>query len=150
MLNVQITISGDKKITEKLKKMGASFDDWSETLHSVGDYLMDVYSRQAFDTEGGILGIRWQNLSPIYELWKAKHYPGRGILERTGALKKGFTMNVQPKRLELQNLVKYAYYHQKGKGVPQRQIIGVDSSIKTKIIDYFKIGIHNKLVEALK
>lgn len=149
-LKVQISISGDKKVIAKLKKLGDSFSDWTSTLRSTGDYLMDVYSRQNFAMNGAISGERWAELSPKYELWKSKHYPGHGILERTGAMKKGFTMSVGARKLEIQNVVKYAYYHQEGKGLPARRLISVNENVKTKIIGIFKEGIREKLSVALR
>lgn len=35
--------------------------------------------------------LRWKPLSPNYEEWKKKHYPGQGLLVLTGELKKSMT-----------------------------------------------------------
>lgn len=40
---------------------------------------------EQFKTEGAWgLGTRWAPLSPAYEAWKQRHYPGRGILVARG------------------------------------------------------------------
>ena len=49
-----------------------------------GDYLMNVFANQSFESEGAIYGMKWPELNQHYRLWKAKAYPGKGILERTG------------------------------------------------------------------
>jgi hypothetical protein len=149
-LKVQVTISGDKQVIAKLRRLGDSLSDWSATLNNTGDYLMDIYSRLNFETQGGISGARWAELSPKYELWKAKNYPGRGILERTGALRKGFEMSVSPKKLEIINSVEYAFRHQEGKGPPVRKLINVNPAIKDQIINIFRDGIKQKLSLALR
>ncbi|MEO8483330.1 MAG: hypothetical protein ABI634_14045 [Acidobacteriota bacterium] len=45
-----------------------------------------------FDSEGGGVG-GWAPLSEDYAAWKAKHFPGRPILVRTGALKESLTFD---------------------------------------------------------
>ena len=47
-------------------------------------YLEQV--QQNFATEGGLVG-GWPGLSPRYAAWKARHFPGTKILERTRRLR---------------------------------------------------------------
>jgi len=71
-------------------------------------------------------------LSPRYAAWKAKKYPGRKILERTGGLKRSITTkggagNVRrmtATTMELGTSDKSAQYHQSGTArMPRRQVI---------------------------
>jgi len=75
-----------------------------------------------FRTEGasGPSG-RWKALSPRYATWKAKNYPGRKILELTGALKgslvgdgPGSIVSYGDNSVFIGSSVPYAEYHQTG------------------------------------
>lgn len=55
------------------------------------DSLFRKRESRLFATEGGSSGSPWQALSPDYADWKKKHYPGRKILARTGALRTALT-----------------------------------------------------------
>lgn len=49
-------------------------------------------SLNIFDNEGSFDGgSKFPPLSPKYKIWKDKNYPGKKILERTGALKASMT-----------------------------------------------------------
>jgi phage gpG-like protein len=74
-----------------------------------------------FDQEGR--PERWPPLSPGYALWKAARYPGRKILERTGALRSSIRVGIDPTvpaALVASTDVPYAAAHQFG--VPQRNL----------------------------
>ena len=51
--------------------------DWESLAPIVAEAAADVFASQG---RGG-----WAQLSPAYARWKEKHYPGKGILELTGA-----------------------------------------------------------------
>jgi len=149
-LSVSITIKGDKEIIAKLRRLESGLSDWSSELGNVGDMLMDVYGRQSFATSGGVIGASWPRLSPTYELWKAKNYPGRGILQRKGDLEKGFSRTVTARSLILENTVSYAKYHQFGTSrMPMRKVIAVNPFVKGRIVDIFKAGITRKLAKIM-
>ena len=66
---------------------------------------------------------RWPPLSPGYALWKAARYPGRKILERTGALRSSIRVGIEPTApaaLVASTDVPYAAAHQFG--VPPRNL----------------------------
>jgi hypothetical protein len=71
-----------------------------------------------FESEGGLTGF-WEGLTPEYEAWKSKHYPGRLILQRTRKLFRSFSPGGRSKYLEVQygprsatirSLVEYAFW----------------------------------------
>lgn len=135
----------------RLKRFEGDLNDWSTTFNSVGDYLMDVYSRLMFSTEGAYLGQRWANLSPGYEVQKAKKYPGRGILEASGKLKGGFRKQVGPQSLEIKNVITYAHWHQDGSPggmIKQRPLIGMSDQVEGKIVNFFIDGVTGKIRKA--
>lgn len=73
----------------------------------------------------------WDPLSPGYAAWKARHYPGRPILVRTGALYASLTtkldvLQVGPTRMVAGSSSTYGRYHQTGAGpLPARPPIVV-------------------------
>ena len=149
MLSVRIEVKGDKKVIAQLNKVVDSFKDWKPELKSVGEYLKKFYENPTFETEGGIFGARWQPLNPVYAMYKATRYPGRGILERTGDMRRGYILKVYSSLLELVNTKDYASRHQEGIGVPERVLISVDEPRKKEAVDIFKKGAIIKIQKAL-
>lgn len=93
---------------------------------------LDRVEEEAFTSEGGTTrGGRWPRLSERYRRWKARNFPGRRILERTGRLKEsiiGSTPDTVSERtatrLTYGTRVPYAVYHQKGTGrIPRRAFL---------------------------
>lgn len=155
MLNVQVTITGDKETIFKLKKLGNELSNWRPELEQVADYLENFYKGPVFETQGAIFGERWVALNPFYELWKRKNYPGRGILEATGKMRKNWQRKVNDSRMVLANMTPYAKYHQQpdgpGKGImPKRVIIKFDDKNKKYVVNIFKNAIINKIANAAK
>lgn len=138
MLQVSIQIQGDKKTIARLKRAGVNITDFSEELRAVGEYLRDFVGRLVFETEGGILGARWAPLSEPYGFRKRTEYPGRGILERTGRLRRSFLFKSTATMVLLYNPTPYLKKHQFGIGVPRRVIYQVDkerADQATKIVE---------------
>ena len=66
--------------------------------HVVVDALGEIkvafykHERKVFKTQGvATASGRWPALSEKYKAWKEKHYPGRSIMVRTGALRDSLT-----------------------------------------------------------
>jgi phage gpG-like protein len=77
------------------------------------------------NTHGQFRGGIWARLSPRYAAWKRVHYPGKKILERTGALKEsvrwtGASLGAsgiwesRPAYVRFGTNVSYGQYHQRG------------------------------------
>lgn len=91
-------------------------------------------------------GPGWAPLSPAYAAWKAKHYPGRGILERSLAMETAFaggvgweivvtadTLRIDPSR------VPYWRAHQAGtKHLPARPIQVYDAVAQEQMRVYLE------------
>jgi phage gpG-like protein len=150
MLNIRVEIKGDKKAVAQLKNIISAFSDWKPELEAVGDYLKNFYQNPVFETEGGIFNRRWQPLQPAYAIRKATKWPGRGILEASGRMRKSYETKVFSNMLSLINPTEYAAYHQEGRGVPERVLIEVDQTRKNEIVDIFKKGAIIKIQKAIK
>lgn len=150
MLNIRVEIKGDKRIIAQLKNVVESMKDWRPELQAVGDYLKSFYQDPVFETEGGIFNARWSPLSQPYQAIKSTKYPGRGILEASGAMRRSYIIKSFPTLLQLINTTEYAILHQEGRGVPERVLINIDDERRKQIVDIFKKGAIIKLQNAVK
>jgi len=150
MLKVRVEIKGDKKAIAQLRKMLSAFENWTPELTETGEFLKSFFSGPTFVTEGGIFGARWQALSAAYAIRKAVKYPGAGILEASGALRKSYQKKVYPNLLELINDDPKASLHHEGRGrLPIRLVMRVDEQRKSQIVDIFKKGALIKIQKAI-
>ena len=149
MLKVTVTISGEKRIIAQLKSVSDAFTNWKPELQSVGDFLKEFYTNDVFETEGSVIGRKWRPLSEQYEFQKRKLYPGRGILEATGTLRRGYEVDEKRNSMELTNKVPYGIYQQQGRGVHERVLVRMDSKRKKDVVKIFEKGIIKKVKTAL-
>ena len=69
-----------------------AFSKWARLIDDFGPVFQDVvklfrkHEARQFSTEGKATGGKWTALSPAYATWKKKNFPGRPILQRSGAL----------------------------------------------------------------
>lgn len=107
-------------IAERLEAMAARARDVAPAWRAWGDDVADAF-REQFRTEGvRLLRETWAPLTPRYKRWKDKHFPGKRILERSGAMRDDFT--VRPLNIErvdsdscaFGSSRKPAKWHQKG------------------------------------
>lgn len=121
-LEFTLALPGLDAITVGLSRFRTDIADWRPFWDE--SFAPFFYRNVATDfvLEGGNSGPRWAPLSPAYAAWKQAHYPGRGILERTSALKVSVTSRTgpgaiyrsMPDSLEIGTSVPYAGYHQHG------------------------------------
>ena len=121
---------------------------------SLVPHVVDAVERM-FRTEGD---DRWDPLNDQYAAWKARHYPGAGLLVRTGtyfeaATTPGGAYNV----VEVDNDsltfgvegLDYAAYHEEGRGhLPERPIFALlesDAELRERAIQELSDFITQKL-----
>lgn len=119
-MDFEVDISGVKDLQGKLARLKTGLLDWSSAMRAVGQAFKEYYSTVPFASRGSVFGDTWPDLNPAYKSQKAKKYPGRPILVRTGALQKGFIFTSTRDSVRLGNQVDYFEKHQMGDGVPQR------------------------------
>ena len=121
--------------------------DWSTTMAAKFD------SGGAFeagtDAEGNP-NPPWQPLSQRYGAWKARHYPGRGLLIRTGALRAAAVSpetDIQALSLRLEVDNAWALYHQSTRPrtiLPRRPFASLTAKQKGRWIkairDHIQVG----------
>lgn len=116
----------------------------------MGRDLMKYFRDDVFETEGAIFGEGWKELTPEYQKRKVEKYPGRGILERTGEMRKGYRLFTSTQMAIIRNIKDYAKIHQDGKGnMPKRTLVKVDRMKKDQIGEMFKKHIQERVAQAL-
>lgn len=129
---VTFTFYGEAQIDRTLETMAGRVEDATPIWDALADRFLDDERRQ-FDSEGGFGSGRWSPLSPAYAAWKAVHFPGAGILVRTGDLRASLTEGPQvraitPSSMAIGSAVPYGRYHQRGDGVPRRRPVELPES----------------------
>lgn len=129
-----------------------ALDDWQGQVKNLRpafrDLTIDVLA-PAIARRFEAHGPGWAPLSPNYAAWKALHFPGKGLLERTGAMRATFTdrsrfgssattvtessLTIDPKSTP------YWKYHQQGTPrMPARPILAFDADTQTQIGSYLE------------
>lgn len=148
-MKITITIKGVPETKRNLDLISAIVKDMRSGLKTTGEYLIEVFSNQNFESEGQIIGYPWKPLNPAYALWKSTHYPGRGILERTRKMRHGFRGMSTKTYLAIRNTQPYAGRHQHGIGVPQRVIAAIGRNQRKDITKIIHDDVMSRLRRAL-
>jgi phage gpG-like protein len=140
MYVVRITGEGIEPLKIGLLRLRTLTDDISSAWPAVTQELRDIMAEQF--TSQGALGQtgRWASLDKKYAARKARQFPGRTILERSGALRASLQVQTgdsivegSPRALFFGTSVPYAGFHQKGEGVPKRAIFAMTNRQTARI-----------------
>lgn len=96
MFRFSVDIIGKREVDRALTAMQATLTDIVPILKKIAD---DFYAtmEERFDREGSYEGTpKWEPLSEGYRKTKEFFFPGKGILERTGALRESITRSNAP------------------------------------------------------
>lgn len=133
-LRFTFTIEGETQIDRTLARFADNVGDASALWDKLADRFARVERRQ-FDSEGAYGSGGWPALSPKYAAWKARHYPGKPILEREGDLRASLTERpfgievIEPGFMVLGSGIDYGRFHQAGAGrLPQRRPVELPES----------------------
>jgi len=120
-------------LVEYMQDLGLRMEDLQPVFDRYGEYLVDEHILMQFRRQG--FPKRWAALSPAYARWKARHYPGKPILEATGRMRRGFRWEARPRSLRVINRVRAGqqrgsqprwFYHQSGTDVmPARKMLQI-------------------------
>ena len=108
---------GERQIDRRLGRIELATVDATPAWEMLAESFLDT-ERKQFATQGGLSG-GWRPLSDRYAAWKAAHYPGKPILQRTGDLARSLTEGpqirvIEPHQMVLGTDVDYAHWHQLG------------------------------------
>jgi len=146
MINVDITISGMNQAEGMLNNLKAAVEDMSMEMSDLGDYFMNFFSGDVYDSEGAVFNHPWQALSPAYEIQKAKKWGGGQILVASGEMKQSYSLQTSPNQMTISNSKFYAGYHQSGTSkMPRRVLMDFDQPRIDHITNTILNGIIGKL-----
>jgi hypothetical protein len=146
-LQVDVTLTGTRRSTELFERLESNLRDDKQLL-SIVDTLIDAQQ----DRFAG-RGVRWKRLSPSSLRQHAKEGVGPQPLVLTGALRDSLTrkgdpnmrVELRPGNLRFGSRIFYARFHQKGKGVPRRTVVGVPKETRpvlaTKLAAFLMDGV---------
>jgi hypothetical protein len=89
-VQVSLTTFGDEQFVRDLLRFGERAGDMRPAFEAIADDFYEI-EKQQFASEGGFASAGWPGLSENYARWKAKHYPGKPILQRSGTLMESLT-----------------------------------------------------------
>ncbi|WP_160665170.1 hypothetical protein [Pseudarthrobacter sp. ATCC 49987] len=140
-----ITVQGDDELIQRLKKFGVSVLDLSASMDKTGRYLTGFFSGEVFASRGGIIGRPWPALHSNYAAFKARTFPGRPPLIRSGLMNRSFKHKSTKLSASLWNEAEYFKYHQDGRGVPERVMMLVDDRRERMVVQFVADDIAGKM-----
>ncbi len=152
MFTVDIKVCGAPETIKKHQKLPKDLGDWTPEMKVMGRFFKSFFQNDVYETEGAVFGYPWKALSPRYRDYKRKKAPGRGVLERSGKLRKGWTFDPDKTSVTIENKVKYGYYHQSTKArkkLPRRPLMRFDKKREEYIVNTLKEGIIDRMRKML-
>lgn len=146
MADMSISIDGATRILQKLDGLAEFLKDPKDTLEEIGDFGIEEVDQQ-FATEGTRLDKKWKSLAKNTQRQKAMMgYGSKGILERTGALRRSVIKETTKLKVTIKSTSKIAEYHQLGMGYnPQRKIFATPQNFKGNVVEIINKGIRSKI-----
>jgi len=124
------TTPDETQFSRAFSRFGNNITDFTRPFEQIADNFYEG-EKEMFASQGGAAG-GWAALNPQYAEWKSRHFPGKPILQRTGAMMESFTgksgpfsrFDLSPKRLEMGADDPKAGYHQKSTSkMPARPVV---------------------------
>lgn len=140
-----IEVQGAEAIQGKLRRLQSSLLDWSVAMFAIGTAYKAYFSSIPFASRGGVYGRVWPDLNPSYKSWKAKKFPGKPMLVRTGAMQQGFNFMATRNLVKIGNTVPYFEKHQKGVGTPQRIVMALTKERRKAATDILEQELKRKM-----
>lgn len=151
MAFITVKVTGDVETINRLQKLGKSFLNFKLALDKIGEELESYFGNQVFASQGGAIDESWPALSPKYQAWKSKHFPGRGPLIQTGKMQDSFTHRSTASYVEVDNSAPYFKYHQSTlprQKIPRRAMMGINDPVKSIISDIINADMRKKISQA--
>jgi phage gpG-like protein len=129
-VEVYFEVDGEVQLARALSRFGENVKDLRPAFNQISSLFYNIEKKQ-FTSEGSYGSGGWKALSPKYAEWKARNYPGKPILQRSGRMMSSLTgqtgdtvREMGPLWLRLGTSVYYAFFHQRGtKYMPKRKPI---------------------------
>lgn len=139
-MRIQLEIAGDVQLSRTLLRFRQHAEDMSPAFEQIADDFYEIERRQ-FASEGVYGSGGWKPLSPGYAARKSVLYPGKPILQATGALfesltgGRGAVKKVSRDELLLSTDDEKAPFHQRGtRKMPQRRPVELRSQDRKNMV----------------
>jgi len=136
MLRFTYTVDGDVQLDRALSRFGDALKDFRPFFQELVASFKDI-TRKQFESEGRQGSGGWAPLSADYAAWKQLHYPGKPILQLTGAMLESMTggsdhiEEIAKDSLKVGTRDPKALYHQRGTSkMPARPVIQLNDENK--------------------
>lgn len=87
------TVAGERQLARRFTVLAMNLSNYARPLARMARDVIYPEIRHQFQSEGD---PQWDALSAAYRRWKALHYPGKQILQATGALLASLTNRRAP------------------------------------------------------
>ena len=127
-------VTGEEQVNRSLSRYAEFLQDLTGAWPGI---KKDFYAGERAQFENQVGRGPWKTLSEPYATWKARHFPGKKILELSGQLRSAMTTGdkltwlEQPKQLGVTVGIHYSKIHHKGLGrMPRREVIWFSEDTK--------------------
>lgn len=138
-MRFDLSVDGDVQISRRLLRLGDRVEDARPAFRRVADDLMGI-ERQQFASQGG-RAHAWPPLAQATQEAKSRAGLDPRILQATGRLRDSLTGRSGDQKLLITDTfmifgtnVKYAGYHQGGRGVPQRRYLDLTAMDRRRLV----------------
>ena len=149
------TSTGDsavQRIVTAMERAGENLTDFGQHTFPLLAPVFEAAESRQFDSRGGgPTAGHWAELTTKYAEWKAKHFPGKAILERTGDLREALTSSSSPLASREYSAsefafgtvgLEYASFHQVGtRSMVARPPFDFDSTFESELEQQMQLGI---------
>ncbi len=134
---ISFTFYGDTQLDRRLERIELGATSAVTAFERIAESFVRAERRQ-FRTEGAYGSGGWAPLSEGYAAWKAQHYPGQPILQRTGDLYRsltggaGFVRVIEDHFMVVGSSVEYGGFHMRPgpNGRPARKPIELTETLR--------------------
>lgn len=149
---LQWEVEGVTELSRRLNFLDGELKDFTPAFRKSATSLKRFVAGEVFDSEGAVYGNKWAPLNPAYEAFKKSKYPGKGILERTGKMRKSFKTQHGRDFAVVFNSVDYFNYHQsrlsRSTNLPRRVMLKLDGPRKEMVVKIFQAEFFKKTKKA--
>lgn len=145
---ISVELTGVNSAQLKITHIVGGLLNFKDAMVAIGRSFKQYYGTMPFASKGTIYGEEWAPLDPQYRSWKARVFPGKPTLVRTGELSSGFEFTATGNSVKIGNQVEYFDKHQLGEGVPQRIIMALNRNRAQAAYDILAKDIAQKVSRA--
>lgn len=140
-LRVDVAVTGNERSIELLDRLHSNLENGSGQLLSLVDSVIEAQQARF-----GGKGVRWRKLAAVTLRKHREEGAGTQPLVLTGALRDSLTergnpnmrVELRPGTLRFGSRVFYAEFHQKGKGVPRRTVVGLSKDQRSDVVNQLR------------